>query len=556
MGDQKLRHSNTINTELTNDLHFLTLELIHLLDLVQETLSPVDPNRLEKVRKRIDYIENLESRIKTLSYDAVFKLKSKHKPLILNYRALISITGNLAKIGDFLVQAANQVVYVQNPKEFSDFDLNPFYECIKTQLNKVHVAFSEVDTEIANQLCESEEKLDELYLEQFNFIQENISNKNKGSDMMTLLFIVRYFERIGDSFLNIGEKILNISIGDAVSMKHYRRIEQAVKDISGNKEGVSYEFKPFLFSRSGCKVGRLLLLDPDKEKKQTLFYKQGDTDKIKEEIDGIELWGHKYPGVVPSIKWEFVDGEDSTLIVNYISGENLLNIVLGNTKNDQVKKVSKVLIDRLAEVWALHTREGVKKSKMMKQVIQRKDAIINVHDDFFEEFTIGKNKEKISFDNIIKESKVLERKVSVPFKVLCHGDFNLDNILYNEQTSTIHFVDVHRSGFKDYAQDVSVFIVSCLRIKLEDPSVKEKINIVCREIFEFAKKFSKNKEDDYFEARFAFGLLRSFVTSTRFVSDDEWYQKMRMKALIVFEALKKNRKDLKDLNFDLKEILE
>lgn len=558
MANSTKRNSNTINTELTNDLQFLVLELKQLFQGVKKTITKCEIDNIDDLEKRDNYVHSLKSRIETLSYDAIFKLKSKNKDLILNYRALIRISSNLERIADFLIQAARQVNYVQDQRQFKLYKLDPIYNCIEEQLNKIHLAFTEIDKNLAEDLCRSEVLLDELYLEQFNFIQANISKKEMSSDMITLLFMVRYFERIGDCFLSIGESILNISIGDSLNIKHYEKLEAVVNDLSKENETTHYEFKPFLFSRSGCKVGRLRLERQTSKERidQKLFYKQGDKTKISAEIKGLKRWGKKAPGTVPDIIWSSIDGNNSTLVVNYINGVNLLAYLLGESKTSDVKKVSKALQKQLESIWESKIVKKKKASTFVKQIISRKEAITNVHEDFFEEFKVGKKKKTVNFTKVLKEALQLEKEVHAPFQVLCHGDFNLDNILYKPEKQTVHFIDVHRSAYKDYAQDVSVFVVSSLRIKLEDASVKKKTNLLSLELFEFAKSFAKKHNDPYFEARFAFGLFRSFITSTRFLHDDEWYQKMRMNALTVMEALQDAKKDFTKFTFDLKEILD
>ncbi len=558
MANSSKRYSNTINTELTNDLQFLVLEVKQLFQLVKETITQCQPQHVSALEKRDNYIHNLKSRIETLSYEAIFKLKSKDKTLILNYRALIRISSNLERIADFLIQAGRQVQYVQDKRQFKSFNLNAIYHCIEEQLNKIHLAFTEVDKKLSEELCKSEVLLDELYLEQFNFIQVNISKKEMSSDMITLLFMVRYFERIGDCFLSIGESILNISIGDSLNIKYYEKLEAVVNDLTQKNETVHYEFKPFLFSRSGCKVGRLRLERISKSGKleQKLFYKQGEKSKISAEIKGLKRWAKKVPETVPEIVWNTLDGNNSTLVVNYLKGENLLAYLLGESKNTDVKKVSQALQNKLEEVWTTQQNKKKKDSTFVQQVISRKQAIVNVHEDFFEEFKVGKKKKVVNFNQVLKDALQLEKKIQMPFRVLCHGDFNLDNIIYNPDKKSIHFIDVHRSGFNDYAQDVSVFIVSSLRIKLEDTNIKKKSNLLSQDLFAFAKTFAKKHNDDYFEARFAFGLFRSFITSTRFLHDDEWYQKMRMNALTVMEALQASKNNLKKFTFDLNEILD
>lgn len=557
MTDFDIRNNNTISTELTNDLHFLIIEVKHLLTLVKDTINTVNQSKLEKAKKRIDYIENLESRIKTLSYDAIFKLKTKHKPLILNYRALINITSNLSRISDFMILAANQINHIQDNENFKDYNLSPFYECIDKQLDLIHQAFTEIDVKTAKEICKSEVQLDQLYLDQFNYIQENISNKEKSPDMITLLFIVKYFERIGDSLLNIGESILNISIGDSLNIKYYQKLEEVVKKLSNKNKTVVYDFKPFLFSRSGCKVGRLMLAYETENGtlQEKFFYKQGDTDKIKEEIEGLELWNKKAPQTAPTLLWKSIEKENSTLVVNYVQGKNLLNIILGDSKNSDVIRIADALQKKLDQIWSSNKIDKSIKSKTVKQIINRKDAISNVHENFFEEFTFGKKNKVLNFDKMLLDAKKLEKEISIPFKVLCHGDFNLDNVLFQETGENIYFVDVHRSGYSDYAQEIAVFIVSCLRIKIEDLYVRKKIKTLCNQIFEFAKDFAIRNEDESFQARLAFGLFRSFVTSTRFVSDDVWYDKMRMNAILVYKELKASEDDLNSLTINLDKIL-
>jgi len=50
-------------------------------------------------------------------------------------------------------------------------------------------------------------------------------------------------------------------------------------------------------------------------------------------------------------------------------------------------------------------------------------------------------------------------------------------------------------------------------------------------------------------------LFRSFVTSTRFLPDDEWYHKMRKQAIIAMDLLQSNSKNLCKLSLDLEKIL-
>ncbi len=554
MGKTESPNTQTIDTELTNDLHFQVLELKRLFELTKSVLQNANAAGIPEVERYVTYVHNLRSRIETLSYDAIFHLRAKDKDLILNYRALIRVSVNLKVISDYLVQAARQVEYLQNPEIFEAFPLERFFDVTEETLELIHLGFTEVDTDLAESICASEKKLDELYLNYFEQIQEELPKKSKSADMLTLLFIIRYFERIGDCFLKIGEGILNISIGDALNIRHYRNLEAVVKDLTPKKAEASYDFKPFLFSRSGCKVGRLLI-ETNESEKQRLFYKQGDSKKIKDEIVKLKQWEKKFPNTVPAIKWQQHNGDGSTLVVNYLQGENLLNYVLKKGSKVEVEEATQVLTQRLTEIWSKEKVKKTSSSGFVKQILKRKKAIEHVHEDFFEAFKSGNGKEKIDFAKALKEAEAMEKKVKTTFQVWCHGDFNLDNIIYHPKNKTVSFIDVHRSGYNDYVQEISVFMVSMLRIQSADKPVKEKTRILVKAMYAFGKQFAESHKDKYFDARLAFGLFRSLVTSTRFLQDDEWYHQLRMWAWGILQSLEKEKKDLKKYTFSPELIL-
>ncbi len=556
MANKPLKNTQTIDTDLTNDLHFQVLEVKRVCDLAKRVLLDLNPDGIEAVERYATYVYNLRSRIETLSYEAIFNLRAKDKELILTYRALIRVSVNLKVITDYFVQASRQVAYVQNPESFSDFPLTAFFTCIEEALENIHTAFTEVDSTLAEQICDSEQVLDNHYLDYFNVLQDQLQKKSKSADMLTLLFIIRYLERIGDCFLKIGEGILNISVGDALNIKHYKNIEAVVADLTGKSTQVDYDFKPFLFSRSGCKVGRLDITEQNGHaKNMRLFYKQGDSAKIKGEIAALKKWHKKFPKSVPQIKWESHSPGGSTLVVNYLEGANLLNFVLEKGSTAEVEKAADVLAQRIENIWSAEKQQRKSASDFVNQINKRKRAIEHVHEDFFEAFKSEDGKEKIDFAKALKRAKKLEKKVHAPFSVWCHGDFNLDNIIYNPKKERVRFIDVHRSGYGDYAQELSVFMVSMLRIQSEDKQVKEKTALLIARMYQLGSDFAQQHKDPFFQARLAFGLFRSLVTSTRFLQDDVWYHQLRMWAWRVLQSLEADQDNLKQYQFNLQILL-
>ena len=142
-----------------------------------------------------------------------------------------------------------------------------------------------------------------------------------------------------------------------------------------------------------------------------------------------------------------------------------------------------------------------------------------------------------SFGKLLTQVQQLEADIQAPFSVYIHGDFNVDNIIYDQQQQRINFIDLHRSRYMDYLQDITVFMVSNYRLQVFDPRVRQRIAIISHGIYRFARGYSKKVKDENFELRLALGLIRSFVSSTRFILDKSLSRAMFYRARYLMEQL-------------------
>ena len=108
-----VKKSITINTEITNDLHFLSIEVLKMLSYCQTGIESLDTSFILKIENHNHYVENLKNRIESISYESIFQLKKKDKEQIANYRSLIKVSRYLSKIAEYLVLATRQVEYVK-----------------------------------------------------------------------------------------------------------------------------------------------------------------------------------------------------------------------------------------------------------------------------------------------------------------------------------------------------------------------------------------------------------------------------------------------------------
>jgi hypothetical protein len=163
--------------------------------------------------------------------------------------------------------------------------------------------------------------------------------------------------------------------------------------------------------------------------------------------------------------------------------------------------------------------------------------VYKLHPSFKKQPLIVKNVKYPPLEELLEKAKGIERNLSAPFSVLIHGDLNNDNILYDETTNTIRFIDLHRSRQMDYLQDLSVFIVSNIRLPLFDQRIRQRITKISIETYNFAKNFALQQNDTTFDARLSLGLARSMITSTRFSIREQFARKMFVRAIHLLKQI-------------------
>jgi hypothetical protein len=224
------------------------------------------------------------------------------------------------------------------------------------------------------------------------------------------------------------------------------------------------------------------------------------------------------------------------MLLEYLEGQTLLEIVL-NAGVSEVRRVVQRVQETLVKIW-LDTREDEPiKPRFLKQLSSRLPDVYAVHPYFQSETGEISGVQVATLEQLIELSDHLDDVLVAPFSVFGHGDFNLDNIIYNSTTDTVHFIDLHRSKRMDYVQDMSVFLVSNFRIPEFRPRRRAQINRVIEMQLAFARRFAAEQSDATFEARLALGLVRSLISSTRFDIRRSFAEEMLRRGVYLLERL-------------------
>ena len=184
-------------------------------------------------------------------------------------------------------------------------------------------------------------------------------------------------------------------------------------------------------------------------------------------------------------------------------------------KPSEKKAREKAEIKRLGKtcrsVWKETRTEEAVSAGYMDQLERRMPDVYAVHPEYRQDKSRLCGAAIPSFDLQMRRAGKLEARLQAPFSVYIHGDFNVDNVIYDPLDKRINFIDLHRSDYMDYVQDVSVFMVSNYRLHVLDRPLRRRIHEVAREFCATARRFARKSGDTTFEIRLALALAKVAV---------------------------------------------
>jgi len=528
--------------EIDQNYRFLVSEITKQLRTVQKQMLELDPARLAAVESREDYIDILKNIIENKCFSRLITSGENTKNAINITRAVHTISVNLERIGDFCVNIMRQFQYFDDPGFMSThYQVQPFLDDIFKALDVTNDALFKADLALALEICRAEFATDRLFKAHFGTIIAEIKeghNRSQIQNLITALFIFRYLERIGDSLLNIGEAIISTILGEKLKIHQYEALEEGL-DHAG-KMGLKGQigFSSMGETRSGCRIGLVRSRDSEIHGRGVIF-KDGKRAKIRKEKEGIEQWESLIPGLLPKIFDYQEHGPAASILLECLSGLTFQDILI-NENPEKVRQTLTELCRICREIWHQTLKPGPVSAGFIQQLQNRLEDVFELHPEIqTEEQFIGDSRFPGLID-LLKPIAEREKQLPAPFSVFVHGDFNVDNIIWDQQEGRMHYIDLHRSSYKDYLQDVSVFLVSIFRLPAISSTQRPFINEVLLEFFHFCQDFARGHDDVFFEARLALGLARSFITSTRFQLNSEIAQEMFYRGMYLLRKFSKH----------------
>jgi phosphate uptake regulator len=449
------------------------------------------------------------------------------------FRGAFRVALNLEKLGDYAVNIAEQATHVARfPRRPAPFDLVTPTRVALAALDEVITSFTDVSVDKAKHACRCEIELDRRYREALHATFERL--KRPGEDpafVITHLFVAKFLERVGDSILNIGETTLFILTGERLKLHQYLHLEEMVTGLAPASEKSAVDLRQIWGGISGARVGRISLDG------RPLLWKEGAERKIDEELREIDVWNRVMPGLVPGVEARHHEGGRESFLGQFLDGVLLRDVYLTRSWEEKVRATRR-LLETLRDVWLTTLRDGPAPSGSIRQILDRLPELFSVHPALA---TLRRTPTRIfgiahrSLPDLLDELGAREPALGPKALVRVHGDFNTNNVIYDPRSDRVHFIDVHRSGAGDYAQDVGVLLVSNLRAPLASPALTVEMERLNAIIGDFAAQFAGLIGDQHFATRLTLAKARSFITSARLVTDTDFARRLYLQGVQLLE---------------------
>ncbi|MDQ6952719.1 MAG: aminoglycoside phosphotransferase family protein [Mariprofundaceae bacterium] len=508
---------------LKNNVRFLMIEVETQLSLLQTYTQDPEPIHLQRMSERSAYIYNLNLRIQ----NSILLNTSEPTPLIwMQHRTLNAIASDLVHITRLCHECMQQWVQTEH---FNILDLSP-YRLVARQLNKslqhLEQAFWQRDTRLALHMGLGEHKISRQCQKMLKTYTTKLKQRQHTEVWIAGLFTQRCCQQTGESLLRISEAIISNNLGQPMDMPRFHALQDTVSAWNGEQNMIDMDIQSVAETRSGSGISSL----QDKAKSQPLvIYKSGDKRKLKEELHGVATWHDHYPGVAPQILAYNKHDKGASLLIEHLQGMTFEHIVLHEPMHVMHAAI-KALTQTLKKVWGDGQRKRPKPASFVRQTRKRLADVYAVHPEFRQGKTYICGQSPKTFEALLQAAEKVEYQLKVPRSMLIHGDFNIDNILYEPNSKQIHFIDLHRSTHMDYVQDVSVFIISHDRLQVFDAPQRRRIRKQIHDFYQAMQTFATQQGDSSFQIRLALGLARSLATSTRFILDPKIAQRMFLRA--------------------------
>ncbi|MBR9753506.1 aminoglycoside phosphotransferase family protein [Cobetia amphilecti] len=580
--------------ESTRDnLRFLCSEVDSQYGWLQAFVSAPTAAMARKQLERQGYAENLSQRIEQACPEARNHKRSHARARF--QQSLVEVASGLARLSELARSCLEQLIRVDDVQLVDDVVLVKSLRRVRRGILRSEMSLENGSLSLALKLARSREKLKRDSEGRIRALTGQLKKKRAPAEDLThLLFVAREISQMGEVLGQLGEAVISATLGQSLNFERYASLTHLVNELGdGSQTAGEMRVDTLAETRSGSRISGIASEKPieravekvsdkgksanDKQKgsknkaseskgskskdrktdaskskgsksrdrkptgdlpltspEYLAIFKDGLGRKVEEERQGVERWHDIYPGIAPRILSHHQQGDSAALLIEHLPGMTLEHLLI-NESSRLNRTAQQALVETLHSVWTTTRRDKPVTARHMRQLLKRLSDVYQIHPEFRHCGSSLCGCEMPSLEALIEQVAGLERSLEAPFAVYIHGDFNVDNILFDPAKQSIRFIDLHRSAYQDYVQDVSVHMVSHYRLQLTDAALRARILALALSFGQQMRRFAHEQGDTTFEWRLALGLARSFTTSTRFILDAGLAGRMFNRARFILE---------------------
>ncbi|MBN7797559.1 aminoglycoside phosphotransferase family protein [Parahaliea mediterranea] len=540
---------NSLPPEATGNLRFLVVEVESQVSNLGAYFKTPSASLARRVADRGGYADNLQLRIQNSCASELARgTVTESGQLALHSLAVIA--AQLERISACCRDVLEQLAELECVENVYPMAFASMLGKVRRGVRDVESAVLGRDTQLALAVGRIDQKLERAYARLRNDLTVRLKKGGATDELVQAMFAAYTVKQMGTALLRASESVISANLGQAINFERFRTLQAVTDDLPGVE---SLRVAKVAETRSGSAIAGLADSRADGDD-YLAIYKDGQRAKLKEEKQGVKSWHAIFPGLAPRILSYKKRGESASLLIEHLPGLTFDKLLLNESDtavNDGLRQLGKTL----RTVWSeTRTERGVN-AAFMRQLERRLPDVYKIHP----EFDLGTSRicglEVPGFRDLVQRAGRRERKLGAPFSVYIHGDFNVDNIIFDPLERRINFIDLHRSRYMDYVQDVSVFMVSNYRLQILDTPLRQRLMGASLDLYRMAARFAGKQGDSTFEWRLALGLARSFATSTRFILDKSMARRMLLRSRYLLElALGVDRGAEAEFRIPLKEI--
>jgi phosphate transport system protein len=198
-------------------------------DALRQAVASLITRNSEQAKQVIVRDSSIDQREVDIEEDCL-KILALHQPVAIDLRFLIAvlkINNDLERIGDLAVNIAERSLSLSlQPPIVPPFDLAFMAERVQGMVHRSLDALVDLNAPLARQVLADDDEVDSTHRQMYDRVKEAIrEDTGKTDELIQLLTVSRYLERVADHATNVAEDVIYLVEGQIARHRPENHVE-------------------------------------------------------------------------------------------------------------------------------------------------------------------------------------------------------------------------------------------------------------------------------------------------------------------------------------------